>query len=46
MRRVADALELPHDYFPELREAAVIERLKTDPELRDKLYRELRPKGT
>jgi len=31
-------LNLPEDYFPEYREAAVIEHLKADPKLRDELY--------
>jgi len=38
IHRVAEALDLPVGYFPELREADVIGRLKTDPELRDELY--------
>ena len=38
MRRIARALDLPAGYFPELREADVIGRLKTDPALRDELY--------
>jgi transcriptional regulator with XRE-family HTH domain len=41
IRRITDALDLPSDYFPELREAAVIEKLKTNPKLRDKLYDQL-----
>jgi transcriptional regulator with XRE-family HTH domain len=36
--RVADALGLPVDYFPEFREAAVIDRVKSDPGWRDRLY--------
>ena len=40
-RRVANALDLPDDYFPEFREAFVIERLKEDPSLRDHLYARL-----
>jgi transcriptional regulator with XRE-family HTH domain len=39
IRRVTDALDLPAGYFPELREAAVLDRIKTDPELRDQLYK-------
>ena len=39
--RIAKALDLPAGYFPELREAAVIERLRSDPELRDGLYDQL-----
>jgi transcriptional regulator with XRE-family HTH domain len=42
IRRVARALDLPAGYFPELREAALIEAFKRDPSLRDKLYRQLR----
>jgi transcriptional regulator with XRE-family HTH domain len=38
--RVAHALGLPPGYFPEVREAAVIKRLREDSELRDKLYNE------
>jgi transcriptional regulator with XRE-family HTH domain len=41
IRRIARALNLPAGYFPELREAAVVEKLRTDPELRDKLYKRL-----
>ena len=40
--RIAKALNLPAGYFPELREAAVIEKLRSDPELRDGLYDQLR----
>lgn len=36
--RVAVALGLPRDYFPEYREAAVVERIRRDPAYRDKLY--------
>jgi transcriptional regulator with XRE-family HTH domain len=43
IRRVAEALDLPAGYFPELREAAVVERIKRDPELRDRIYKGLRP---
>ena len=38
IRRVAEALDLPIGYFPELREAEVIGRVKADPGLRDELY--------
>jgi transcriptional regulator with XRE-family HTH domain len=41
IRRIARALDLPPGYFPELREAAVIERLKLDARLRDELYDQL-----
>jgi len=39
IRRIAEALCLPAGYFPELREAAVLERIKSDPQLRDQLYK-------
>ena len=40
-RRVAIALGLPGDYFPEFREAYVIDQIKRKPRLRDDLYRRL-----
>jgi transcriptional regulator with XRE-family HTH domain len=40
--RVAVALELPVDYFPEYREGFVVERVKRDASLRDELYQRLR----
>jgi len=43
--RVARALDLPTGYFEELREAAVIERVKADSKLRDRLYKELKIKN-
>jgi hypothetical protein len=45
-RRIALALDLPEDYFPEYREAFVIERIKTNPELRDELYARLKRPGS
>jgi transcriptional regulator with XRE-family HTH domain len=42
IRRVAQTLDLPTGYFPELREAKLIEELKRNPRLRDKLYKQLR----
>jgi hypothetical protein len=42
-RKVAAALDLPDDYFPEYREAYVIGRIKNDPGLRDRLYARLAP---
>lgn len=45
IRRVAEALDLPTGYFAELREAAVVERIKVDPKLRDELYKELEVKN-
>jgi transcriptional regulator with XRE-family HTH domain len=40
-RRAALALELPYDYFPEYREAVVVERIRRNPAFRDDLYDEL-----
>jgi transcriptional regulator with XRE-family HTH domain len=37
-KRVAVALGLPSDYFPELREAYVLEQIKSDSRLRNDLY--------
>jgi transcriptional regulator with XRE-family HTH domain len=39
--RVAVALGLPEDYFPECRERQVIEAVRSDPALRDRLHRRL-----
>jgi transcriptional regulator with XRE-family HTH domain len=41
--KVAHALDLPDDYFPEYREAAVIERIRSDSAWRDDLYDRLKP---
>lgn len=41
-RRISDALGLKRGYFPEDREGAVLDAVKADPELRDRLYRRLR----
>lgn len=41
-KRVAETLGLPSDYFPEFREAYVIERIKGDPKLRNRLYQQLK----
>jgi transcriptional regulator with XRE-family HTH domain len=40
-RKVARALGLPPDYFLEFREAYVIERIRSDPKLRNDLYARL-----
>lgn len=40
--KVAEALGLPKDYFPEYRQAVVLERVQADAELRDRLYSELK----
>lgn len=37
-RRLARALDLPDDYWPEYRERVIIERVRTDPALREELY--------
>lgn len=37
-RRVALAFELPEDYFPEYREAVVVEAVQSRPRLRDELF--------
>lgn len=37
-RRVALALELPEDYWPEYRERKVIDEIRANPKLRDQLY--------
>ena len=41
INRITAALELPNGYFPEQREATVIEMIKRDPALRDQLYAQL-----
>lgn len=38
---LSEAAGLPRDYFPEVREAAVLEAVRADPELRDRLFEEL-----
>jgi transcriptional regulator with XRE-family HTH domain len=43
-RRVALSLGLPPDYFPEFREAYVVEQVKSDPKLRNELYSRLKRK--
>jgi transcriptional regulator with XRE-family HTH domain len=45
-RRVALALNRPEDYFPEYREAYVIDRIHDDPKLRDDLYARLNGAAT
>jgi transcriptional regulator with XRE-family HTH domain len=42
MTRIAESLDLPNDYFIELRESAVIERVKRDPAFRERVYALLR----
>jgi transcriptional regulator with XRE-family HTH domain len=42
--RVAVALNLPEDYFPEARLAFIVERLNDHPALRDRVYDQLRKK--
>lgn len=38
---ITEALGLPEDYFPEVREGRVIEAVKNDPQLRDRVYRQI-----
>jgi transcriptional regulator with XRE-family HTH domain len=48
-RRIAIAFGLPEDYFPEFREAFVIDQIKRNSGLRDEIYGRLRkqsPPGT
>lgn len=40
--RVATALGLPEDYFPEWREALIVDRIREDPKLRDQIYDRVR----
>jgi transcriptional regulator with XRE-family HTH domain len=40
-KRVALVLRLPPDYFPEFREACVVEQIRADPKLRNELYSRL-----
>jgi len=37
-RKIALALDLPEDYFPEAREDAVVTAVRSDPQLRDRIY--------
>jgi transcriptional regulator with XRE-family HTH domain len=39
--RVAVALKLPHDYFPEYRAAFVVDLVRSDASVRERLYRQL-----
>jgi len=43
IERLAVALGLPEDYFPEVREARVLSAVRADAALRDRLYFELHP---
>lgn len=40
--RVAKSLGLPEDYFPEWREAIIVDRIHKDPKLRDQIYDQIR----
>jgi len=42
MRKIGEALDLPHDYFPEYRESTVIDRVRADHMFRDELYDRLK----
>jgi transcriptional regulator with XRE-family HTH domain len=37
-RRIAQVLDLPEDYFPEAREDAVMNAMRENPDLRDRIY--------
>lgn len=39
--RVARALGLPEDYFPEWRVLAIVQRMQSDPAFRDSVYKKL-----
>lgn len=39
--RIAEALDLPADFFPECREQEVIEAVRRNPVLRDRIYARL-----
>jgi transcriptional regulator with XRE-family HTH domain len=41
-QRVAAALDLPEDYFPEARLAFIVSHLTQHPQLRDRIYDQLR----
>jgi transcriptional regulator with XRE-family HTH domain len=36
--RISQYLSFPYDYFPEVREARMIEAIQSDPKLRDEIY--------
>jgi transcriptional regulator with XRE-family HTH domain len=38
LRRVSAALDVPPDYFAEVREAVVVEAVRENPRLRDEIY--------
>lgn len=39
--KVARELDLPEDYFAEVREAAIVDAVRTDPATRERLYGQL-----
>jgi transcriptional regulator with XRE-family HTH domain len=41
MRRVGAVLDVPPETFPEYRQGVLIQRVREDPELRDRLFQEL-----
>jgi transcriptional regulator with XRE-family HTH domain len=40
-RRVAVTLGLPEDYFPETREEAILDAVRRDPRLRERIYEQV-----
>jgi transcriptional regulator with XRE-family HTH domain len=38
---ISEMAGLPRDFYPEVREDAVVEAVRTDPDLRDRLFEEL-----
>src|SRR6201999_541763 len=45
-KRVAEALGLPRDYFPEYRESIVLQAVRSDPALTDRLYNLVTDRGS
>jgi transcriptional regulator with XRE-family HTH domain len=43
--RIALALGLPEDYFPETRETVVLDAVRNDPAYRDQLYASMAPES-
>ncbi len=43
--RIAIALGMPEDFFPETRERFVVDAVKNEPALRDRIYRQLKQRS-